>query len=104
MVAGRIANAEKSAEDAPCSIIPRPRATWKHGSYGLSLSGAAATCLVSWNVVNWSDLDLEPRINSAGTYHSDQAEGVIRVLKAIAQCSIFFAGVVCTFLQRVRIF
>lgn len=47
----------------PCSIILGLNAHWQHINSGLRLSGAAAACLTSHNILDWSDLSLVHGIN-----------------------------------------
>ena len=46
-----------------CSLIPALRADWQHTESRTPLSGAAAACLVSCEIINWEDLNLQSRIN-----------------------------------------
>lgn len=46
-------------EQASCDVISDMKASWKHIDSGLHLSGAAAACLTSRNMLRWSDLDAE---------------------------------------------
>ncbi|KAL8737235.1 MAG: hypothetical protein Q9181_001889 [Wetmoreana brouardii] len=48
---------------ASCDLIQDLKAHWHHLDSGLHLSCAAAACLTSHNVLQWSDLDLEPGLD-----------------------------------------
>ncbi|KAL8871201.1 MAG: hypothetical protein Q9174_002920 [Haloplaca sp. 1 TL-2023] len=53
-----------AAEAKPsCDILRDLKAIWNDADTGLRLSGAAAACLVSQNVLKWSDLELVPGID-----------------------------------------
>ncbi|KAL8728150.1 MAG: hypothetical protein Q9166_005600 [cf. Caloplaca sp. 2 TL-2023] len=52
-----------ASHNAYCDIIRDLKAPWKHNESGLHLSGAAAACLASHNVLSLSDLSLEPGVD-----------------------------------------
>lgn len=64
VAAETIAYAQKSTDGAsPCSIISGLNAHWQHVDSGLRLSGAAAACLTSHSILNWSDVYFVPGVN-----------------------------------------
>ncbi|CZT52284.1 related to squalene cyclase [Rhynchosporium secalis] len=64
VAAETISRVQRCTETAAgCSIIPSLRAQWKHTASGITLSGAAAACLVSEEVIYWSDLEIKRAYN-----------------------------------------
>lgn len=64
---------------SPCSIILGLKAHWQHVNSGLRLSGAAAACLTSHNILNWSDLSLVPGLN----WSNQRMDGTIRFVEML---------------------
>lgn len=62
-----------------CSIISNLKAHWRHINSGLCLSGAAAACLVSHNILDWSDLSLVPGID----WSKERLDGTTRLAKVL---------------------
>ncbi|MCJ1251306.1 hypothetical protein MMC30_008538 [Trapelia coarctata] len=48
-----------------CSVIPELTAHWRHTESELPLSGAAAACLATGQIISWEDLDFQPRVDWA---------------------------------------
>ena len=85
-----------------CSIIPELRAPWKHASLGLPLSGAVAACLVSRDILHWSDLELEPTFNWSDKT-PPRSEGIVRVLKVLTQLCSLITWIFYAFLQWIKL-
>ncbi|KAL8707417.1 MAG: hypothetical protein Q9220_007562 [cf. Caloplaca sp. 1 TL-2023] len=64
VAAAKLAHLQAS-EDANtlCEIVPDLKASWKHSDSGIHLSGAAAACLITHNVLDWCDLELKAGID-----------------------------------------
>lgn len=65
VVAETVCRLQCSQGKSDCELILGLKASWKHGDSGIHLSGAAAACLTSHNILHWSDLDLEPGVDWA---------------------------------------
>lgn len=75
-----ISRVQSSAEANPrCSILTQLKAHWKHVESGLRLSDAAAACLTSHEILNWTDLDLEPSMDWPNQ-RSDASTKVVEML------------------------
>lgn len=91
VAAENIACAQKSTKrSSPCSSISGLNAHWQHVDSGLRLSGAAAACLVSHNIINWSDLNSVPGVN----WSKEILDGTSRLSKVLANltdmiCHVF---------------
>ncbi|ERF72956.1 hypothetical protein EPUS_05037 [Endocarpon pusillum Z07020] len=85
-----------------CSIIPELRAPWKHTSLSLPLSGAVAACLVSRNILHWSDLELEPTFDWSDKT-APRSEGIVKVLKVLTQLFAMVTWILYAFLQWIKL-
>lgn len=85
-----------------CCIIPELRAPWKHASLGLPLSGAAAACLVSRDILHWSDLELEPTFNWSDET-PPRSEGLVKMLKDLTQLLALITWIFYAFLKRIKL-
>ena len=75
-----VARAQNSTgRSSPCSIILGLKAHWQHVNSGLRLSGAAAACLTSHNILDWSDLSLVPGIN----WSNQRSDGTTRLAEIL---------------------
>lgn len=80
IAAATVARIQTSTErNAPCSLLSSLKAHWRHVDSGLRLSGAAAACLTSHEILNWSDLELEPSFNWSDQ-RSDASNGLVEIL------------------------
>ena len=91
-----VAYAQKSTDrSSPCSIISSLNAHWQHVDSGLRLSGAAAACLTSHSILNWSDLNVVPGIN----WSQQRLAGTSRLAKVLAS----FTEVICCLVRIVYV-
>lgn len=65
LVAETMSRLRCSKEKPDCEIISGLKASWKHAESGVHLSGAAAACLASHNILHWADLDPESGLDWA---------------------------------------
>ncbi|KAL2060526.1 hypothetical protein VTL71DRAFT_9167 [Oculimacula yallundae] len=83
---------------AACSIIPSLRAQWKHTTSGILLSGAAAACLTSEEVIYWSDLEIQ----SAYNWSDQQAVAQPALLRLMGKVTAFIYALLSVSLQILR--
>ncbi len=83
VAAETVARMQTSTEEKPpCSVIPALKSHWVHLGSGLRLSAAAAACLTSHDILNSSDLDLDPSI-SWSDRRSDVSNVVVEILTTL---------------------
>ena len=86
----------------PCSVIPALTAHWEHMESGLLLSGPAAACLASCEIVSWDDLDLQPRIDWAKRWRAASTSlGWAHILCRVTNLISIILGVFNTMVTRV---
>ena len=79
--AGTVACVQNSTErSSACSIILGLKAHWQHVNSGLRLSGAAAACLISHEILHWTDLSLVPGLN----WSNQRSDGPTRLAEMLS--------------------
>lgn len=81
-----------------CSIILGLKAHWQHVNSGIRLSGAAAACLTSHEILHWSDLSLVPGLN----WSNQRSDGTTRLAEMLRGLTAMLYHVVQTIYLLLR--